>query len=205
MKSLFFKSILLVVFLAVAVLANAQIKYYSNGKLTIGNTEPYSFYHTTFSGNGIYMKCNASNFFQIDCSPAATRLASHYDQVVFYNTASGVYNSIQVKNVYNYSDLAAKKNIQPLGRSINSVSKLLQLKPVKYDFQDSSDRSTFKVGGDGKEIGLIAQEVELVFPNLVLTDPDGKKLISYTALIPVLIDAVKTLTEEINTLKSMQK
>jgi hypothetical protein len=41
MKSLFFKSILLVVFLAVAVLANAQIKYYSNGKLTIGNTEPY--------------------------------------------------------------------------------------------------------------------------------------------------------------------
>lgn len=43
------------------------------------------------------MKCNASNFFQIDCSPAATRLASHYDQVVFYNTASGVYNSIQVK------------------------------------------------------------------------------------------------------------
>ena len=55
MKSLFFKSILLVVFLAVAVLANAQIKYYSNGKLTIGNTEPYSFYHTTFSGNGIYM------------------------------------------------------------------------------------------------------------------------------------------------------
>ena len=103
-----------------------------------------------------------------------------------------------MKNVYNYSDLAAKKNIQPLGRSINSVSKLLQLKPVKYDFQDSSDRSTFKVGGDGKE-------VELVFPNLVLTDPDGKKLINYTALIPVLIDAVKTLTEEINTLKSMQK
>ena len=98
-----------------------------------------------------------------------------------------------------------RKNIQPLGRSINSVSKLLQLKPVKYDFQDSSDRSTFKVGGDGKEIGLIAQEVELVFPNLVLTDPDGKKLINYTALIPVLIDAVKTLTEEINTLKSMQK
>ena len=67
MKSLFLKSIVLVLFLAVAVLANAQIKYYSNGKLTIGNTEPYSFYHTTFSGNGIYMKCNASNFFQIDC------------------------------------------------------------------------------------------------------------------------------------------
>jgi len=168
MKSLFFKSILLVVFLAVAVLANAQIKYYSNGKLTIGNTEPYSFYHTTFSGNGIYMKCNASNFFQIDCSPAATRLASHYDQVVFYNTASGVYNSIQVKNVYNYSDARAKININPLGYGLNVLSKL---NAVSYDFKDKNEpaAAAFRVGGDGKEIGLLAQEVEKVLPNIVLT------------------------------------
>ena len=181
-------------FAVISISANAQLKMSSNGYLTFGPTSTYNDgtkdYNITLRGN-IWL--------------AATRIASHYDQIIFYNTGTNTYNSIQVKNVYNYSDLAAKKNIQPLGRSINSVSKLLQLKPVKYDFQDSSDRSTFKVGGDGKEIGLIAQEVELVFPNLVLTDPDGKKLINYTALIPVLIDAVKTLTEEINTLKSMQK
>ena len=184
MKSLFLKSIVLVLFLAVAVLANAQIKYYSNGKLTIGNTEPYSFYHTTFSGNGIYMKCNASNFFQIDCSPAATRLASHYDQVVFYNTASGVYNSIQVKNVYNYSDARAKININPLGYGLNVLSKL---NAVSYD---------------GKEIGLLAQEVEKVLPNIVLTDPDGNKLINYTAIIPIMIQSIKELKAEVEALKA---
>lgn len=47
-------------------------------------------------------------FFQIDVSPAATRLASHYDQVVFYNTKTNNFNSIQVKNVYNYSDARSK-------------------------------------------------------------------------------------------------
>ena len=86
------------------------------------------------------MKCNASNFFQIDCSPAATRLASHYDQVVFYNTASGVYNSIQVKNVYNYSDARAKININPLGYGLNVLSKL---NAVSYDFKDKNEPAAF--------------------------------------------------------------
>ena len=203
------KLVLAMLFAVISISANAQLKMSSNGYLTFGPTSTYNDgtkdYNITLRGNIWLAGPNVGHFLQIDTNPAATRIASHYDQIIFYNTGTNTYNSIQVKNVYNYSDLAAKKNIQPLGRSINSVSKLLQLKPVKYDFQDSSDRSTFKVGGDGKEIGLIAQEVKLVFPNLVLTDPDGKKLINYTALIPVLIDAVKTLTEEINTLKSMQK
>ena len=183
------KLVLAMLFAVISISANAQLKMSSNGYLTFGPTSTYNDgtkdYNITLRGNIWLAGPNVGHF--------------------LHNTGTNTYNSIQVKNVYNYSDLAAKNNIQPLGRSINSVSKLLQLKPVKYDFQDSSDRSTFKVGGDGKEIGLIAQEVELVFPNLVLTDPDGKKLINYTALIPVLIDAVKTLTEEINTLKSMQK
>lgn len=65
--------------------ANAQIKYYSNGRLTFGNTEPYEFYHQTIYGNGMYFKCKTGNFFQIDVTPVGTRLASHSDQVVFYN------------------------------------------------------------------------------------------------------------------------
>lgn len=55
----------------------------------------------------------------------------------------------------------------------------------------------FKTGGNGKEIGLLAQEVEQVLPNVVLTDPDGKKLINYTAIIPVMIQAIKELKAEV--------
>ena len=47
MKTTIIKSIVTITFLLLGISANAQIKYYSNGKVTMGNTEPYSFYHYT--------------------------------------------------------------------------------------------------------------------------------------------------------------
>lgn len=131
----------LVVVLSVCTIANAQVKYDSNGRLTIGNTTPYEFYGITAYGGGMYLKTKTSNFFQIDVTPAATRLASHYDQVVFYNTKTSTFNSIQVKNVYNYSDARAKTNVQSLN---NGLDYILKLRPVSYTFSDNSDRSLFK-------------------------------------------------------------
>lgn len=43
----FSKAILVLVVLSVCTIANAQVKYDSNGKLTIGNTTPYEFYGIT--------------------------------------------------------------------------------------------------------------------------------------------------------------
>mgnify|MGYP002084472046 CR=1 FL=1 len=54
------------------------------------------------------------------------------------------------------------------------------------------------------EIGLLAQEVEKILPSIVYTDDEGKKLINYIALIPVLIESVKTLQAEVDELKSLQ-
>ena len=145
----------------------------------------------------MYFKFNTSDFFQCDCTLTATRLASHYDQIVFYNTKKSLFNSIQVKNVYNYSDARAKKNIRTLTNGLNIISKL---RPVKYDFADT-DEYLARFSKNTKEIGLLAQELEIVLPDAVITDEEGKKLINYTALIPVLIDAIKTLQTEVNTLK----
>lgn len=186
---------------ATCTVASAQIKYYSNGKLTFGNTEPYEYFNQTIYGNGMYFKCKTGNFFQIDVTPAASRLASHDNQVVFYNSKTSTFNSIQVKSVYNYSDARAKSNVANLTNSLNTV---LKLRPVTYNFSDASVASStaYTTGGNGKEIGLIAQEVEEVLPNVVLTDDEGKKLINYTAIIPVLIDAIQTLQAEVETLKN---
>lgn len=92
-----------------------------------------------------------------------------------------------------------KTNVQSLNNGLNSI---LQLRPVSYTFSDSSDKSLYKTGGNGNEIGLLAQEVEKVLPNVVITDPDGNKLINYTAIIPVMIDAIKTLQAEVEELKN---
>ncbi len=42
-----------------------------------------------------------------------------------------------------------------------------------------------------KQIGVIAQDVEKVFPELVNTDSDGYKSVNYSKLTPILIEAVK--------------
>lgn len=202
MKRTILKSLFVFTLLLVTGAVNAQIKYRSNGTITIGNTEPYEFYQTTLYGNGMYFKCKTNNFFQIDCTPAATRLASHYDQVVFYNTKTSTFNSIQVKNVYNYSDARAKTNIQPLK---GLMPKLMQLKTYSYKFVEDNVKSSdnpFVKGGNANEYGLLAQEVEEVFPELVITDPDGKKLINYTELIPMMLNAMQEMNAKIASLEA---
>lgn len=92
-------------------------------------------------------------------------------------------------------------DMEELNYGLSTVDKL---NAVTYSFKDTDPAaaSMFKTGGNGKEIGLLAQEVEQVLPNVVLTDPDGKKLINYTAIIPVMIQAIKELKAEVETLKA---
>jgi hypothetical protein len=45
----------------------------------------------------------------------------------------------------------------------------------------------------GADAGVIAQEVEAEFPELVVTGPDGYKQVSYTGLVGVLVEAIKEL------------
>lgn len=84
------------------------------------------------------------------------------------------------------------------------MSRLKKLRTYSYKFKDEGTAAkayTLQKGGNGNEYGLLAQEVEKVFPNLVVTDNEGKKLINYTELIPVLINAVQQLSSEVEELK----
>jgi hypothetical protein len=55
---------------------------------------------------------------------------------------------------------------------------------------------------EGEQIGLIAQDLEKILPELVTTGPDGYKSVSYEKLTPVLIEAVKEQQKEIEYLKA---
>jgi len=181
--------------------AFSQFKY-QGGRVVIGTNDPYSSYIITVAGNGVYFNHTNGRFFQLDVSnTSAPRVAGNNNEVVFYNTATSTFNSIQVANVYTHSDAKAKTGIQNFNYGLTVVQKL---RPVSYNFIGKESR---KVGynqytGNNAEIGLLAQDLETVLPNLVFTDEEGHKLINYTALIPVLIDAVKSLQEEVETLKA---
>lgn len=76
------------------------------------------------------------------------------------------------------------------------------MRPVTYQFANSG---TSSLNNNDLEIGLIAQEVEKVLPNIVYTDEEGNKLINYIALIPVLIESVKALQAEVTELRNTFK
>jgi len=87
----------------------------------------------------------------------------------------------------NSSDLNLKTNITDLD---SSLSKILSLRPVRYDWKSTSSTTE----GEGKNIGFIAQEVEGIYPSLVSTDSNsGLKALSYSQLTPMLTKAIQEL------------
>lgn len=86
------------------------------------------------------------------------------------------------------SDGRWKRNIRPLKRPLEKV---IALKGVAYEWNvdEYPDRGL----GQGTQIGLIAQDVGEVMPELVSEDRDGYKAVSYAKLTAVLVEAVKEL------------
>ena len=89
------------------------------------------------------------------------------------------------------SDARLKSNIVALGPTLIS---LLQLEAKSYTMKNDVEQK--------QKIGLLAQEVQKVFPELVSEDENGMLAVNYQALVPVLINALKELESETSTLES---
>jgi hypothetical protein len=73
-------------------------------------------------------------------------------------------NEVTYGSTCNSSDGRLKTNIRPLE---NSLDKVLALKPIRFDWKDAKRAKV-----DGPQIGLIAQDVEPLLPQLVTTNTD---------------------------------
>ena len=94
---------------------------------------------------------------------------------------------------YYSSDKRLKENIKPIENALDKVSKL---GGYEFDWNDKQDVY------EGHDIGVIAQEVEAVFPELVTDRDNGFKAVKYEKLVPALIEAIKELKAEVESLKS---
>ena len=83
------------------------------------------------------------------------------------------------------------------------MNKILELKPVSFEWKEAPER--------GKQMGLVAQQVEQVVPEVVhdadrYTEGDGPedvyKRVDYDKLVPLLIDSIKVLTSRVEELES---
>ena len=89
------------------------------------------------------------------------------------------------------SDQRWKKGIKTLD---DSLSKIAALRGVSYQWRQSEFPD--KNFSEGEQMGIVAQEIEKVFPELVSEDSKGYKSVSYVSLVAPLIEAVKSLKQQ---------
>jgi hypothetical protein len=155
------------------------------GILNIWDTTNDRGWHIT-NRRGCDNSLNDLRFFFFDGSTWHYRVVFKHDGNVGIGTHTPQYKldvggTIRGKNL-TPSDQRLKQNIHPLD---NALTKLQGLRGVSFEWKNIQDQEA------GTQIGLIAQEVEGVLPELVSTDGDGYKSIAYGQLTAVLIEAVK--------------
>ncbi|MGA1823801.1 MAG: tail fiber domain-containing protein [bacterium] len=94
------------------------------------------------------------------------------------------------------SDKRLKKNVTPIE---NALTKVSALNGVMFEWR--TEEYPEKKLDEGKGIGLIAQEVEEVLPEVVSEDAEGYKSIDYSKLTPLLIEAIKVQQAYIEAVK----
>lgn len=127
---------------------------------------------------------------QVTGSPAVFNENVTFYSGVLFGQDVQISGNLTATSITESSSIKLKENINPIE---DALDKILQLNPVTYDRKD---------GTSINEVGLIAEEVEKIIPNIVSRDEYGNvQGINYTKLSVYLIDAIKSLRKEIEILK----
>ena len=103
--------------------------------------------------------------------------------------------NVTAPGFFNTSDARLKENIRPLTGALAAVQ---GLRGVRYSYRHNLPGKTLP---QGEQVGVLAQEVEKLYPELVATGADGYKAVNYAQLAPVLIEALKELKAENDALR----
>ena len=91
-----------------------------------------------------------------------------------------------------------KENIEDLDGALEKVNKL---RGVKFDWKELNEEERSSIHShEGQDIGVIAQEVQEVYPELVHEREHGYLTVDYVKLTAVLIQAVKELSAKVDEL-----
>jgi hypothetical protein len=98
------------------------------------------------------------------------------------------------------SDARLKRDVAPLGASVDVLAALAGLRGVSYSWDTAQAR--VRSYGDRREIGLLAQDVEAVLPEVVSTGLDGYKSVDYARLTALLVEVAKAQQSRIDALEA---
>lgn len=120
-----------------------------------------------------------------------------YNNTAFYLDPSTTGTSVNVAGdvvAYASSDIRFKNNVTPI---TNALDKLSKIGGYTFEWNEISHKETGK-----KDIGVVAQEVEEILPEIVQTRSNGYKAVDYQKLTALLIESVKEQQFIIDDLKS---
>jgi hypothetical protein len=117
------------------------------------------------------------------------------------NTSGNLYIAGTLTQNYSFSDERLKTDINEI-TSAESLEKIVGLSPVNFKWTNATEEWV-----DKTQIGLIAQSVESIVPEVVREDyrlgsTDKYKIVQYENLIPLLIGAIKELKAKVDALES---
>ena len=118
---------------------------------------------------------------------------------------SGVTGEIRASNeitAYYTSDARLKENVKVIG---DPITLLNQIRGVYFDWTEEHIES--RGGEDGffvrkHDIGVIAQEIEAILPEIVATRDTGYKAVKYEKIVPLLIEAIKAQQIQIDQIQA---
>lgn len=181
-----------------------------NGKVGIGITTPnapLAFTNTTGpkislyegSANSQYGFAVQSGQLQLYTDAVAAKISFGYYTSGLYTERMYLTNSTGILTVAgtNYpSDARYKKQITRLQ---NPLEKIMAINGVEYLMR--TDEFPLKHFDDKLQVGLIAQEVEKILPQVVQTGEDGYKAIDYAKIVPLLVEGIKEQQKQIDELR----
>lgn len=87
------------------------------------------------------------------------------------------------------SDIRLKTNVKPIE---NALSKVCQINPIEFNWKSNGKQ----------DFGVIAQQIEELYPDLVIENLEGYKVVKYNPLIALLLKSIQELNKEVQELKN---
>jgi hypothetical protein len=192
---------------------------YTNGQLLIGNTTGGTLAKATLTGTSdqIVVTNGAGTITLATPQSIGTASSVQFGSIGVGTAASGTAGEIRATNNITayFSDKRLKTDINLI---TNALDKVCQISGVKFRSNETASKYGYT---DTKiQIGVIAQEIEKVLPEIVVPAPfdigkkeDGTeyslsgenyKTVQYEKIVPLLIEAIKELKSEIDLLKGIK-
>jgi hypothetical protein len=169
--------------------------YNGSTGVTIANTGVTS----NVAGTGVSVSAGTGAVTISIGQSVATSANAQFNSLGIGMAASATAGRIDATNdivAYSSSDIRFKENIKPIENPLEKISK------ISGNTYDWKEENKIEHGYEGNDVGVIAQEIEEVLPQLVQTRESGYKAVKYDKLVALLIEGIKEQQSQIEELRN---